>query len=118
MCGITAIWRQKNSSNKELILKATRSMHHRGPNGMDVWVNDDIGVALGHSRLSINDIEGGKQPIVSSNNEIVVVVNGEFYDHREIRKSISEEEYIFQSKSDSEIIIPLYMKYGTNVRRA
>jgi asparagine synthase (glutamine-hydrolysing) len=114
MCGIAAIWKQDSNNNKESILKAAKSMHHRGPNGIGVWINDDIGISLGHSRLSINDIEGGKQPMISSNNEIVIVVNGEFYDHREIRKSFLEEGYIFQSKSDSEIIIPLYMKYGTN----
>jgi asparagine synthase (glutamine-hydrolysing) len=68
--------------------------------------------ALGHARLSIIDIEGGAQPLVSPNESIVAVVNGEFYGHEQIREELVRRGHRFKTKSDSEIVIALYQEHG------
>jgi asparagine synthase (glutamine-hydrolysing) len=72
--------------------------------------------ALGHARLSINDLSlDGAQPFHSPDDKIHAVVNGEFYDYDRIRKELEDtKEYVFRSRSDSEIVIALYMHYGLN----
>lgn len=88
---------------------ALHQMELRGPDDEGVWQKN--GVALGHRRLSIIDMNGGRQPMSSADGRITIVVNGELYGYREIRQTLSEE-YQFQTKCDSEILIPLYLKYG------
>jgi asparagine synthase (glutamine-hydrolysing) len=67
---------------------------------------------MGHSRLSIIDIEGGAQPLASHDESIVAVVNGEFYGHDAIREDLKRRGYRFKTRSDSEILIALYQEYG------
>ncbi len=69
-------------------------------------------IALGHTRLSIIDLEGGNQPIVNKKHKISVVVNGEFFGYKEIRQDLIKKGYEFQTNSDSEILIFLYLEYG------
>jgi asparagine synthase (glutamine-hydrolysing) len=71
----------------------------------------DEHVALGHRRLSIVGVARGHQPICSPDGMIVTVVNGEFYDYKRLRQELSDA-YSFQTDSDSELLIPLYLKYG------
>jgi asparagine synthase (glutamine-hydrolysing) len=81
-----------------------------------VYTTNNAGVALGHVRLSINDLSpDGAQPFHSPNGRIHAVVNGEFYDYDCIRKELEDTTgYVFRSRSDSEIVIALYMHHGLN----
>lgn len=111
MCGIIGII-DTNGQIKEDDLKAgTVAMEHRGPDGDGFYVSPDGHVALGHKRLSIIDVSGGTQPIHSDDGDYVAVVNGELYGYKAIREEF-KNEYQFQTESDSEIVIPLYKKYG------
>ncbi|KAK4554227.1 hypothetical protein LTR86_008755 [Recurvomyces mirabilis] len=90
---------------------------HRGPDSCGNWISDDCRVALGHVRLSINDLSpSGAQPFHAPDHGIHAVVNGEFYDYDRIRAQLEKElpEYTFTSHSDSEIVIALYLAYGPN----
>lgn len=109
MCGIVGFVCQETSPNLIGIGKALDSMALRGPDDCGVW--QDQHVALGHRRLSITGIENGKQPITSPDGSIVVVVNGEFYDFERL-KPILSRDYNFQTDSNSELLIPLYLKHG------
>ncbi|KAH9828479.1 asparagine synthase [Teratosphaeria destructans] len=93
-------------------------IRHRGPDATGTWISDDCRVALGHVRLSINDLSPeGAQPFHCRGEVggVHAVVNGEFYDYDKIRAELEREtEYTFTSRSDSEIIIALYLHHGLN----
>ncbi len=87
-------------------------IRHRGPDGQDSYIDREKGVALGHNRLSINDIEGGCQPLHAIDGRYVLTTNGEFYDFKRHRATLMAEGDRFLTKSDSEIAIGLYRKHG------
>ncbi|MBT8063318.1 MAG: asparagine synthetase B, partial [Gammaproteobacteria bacterium] len=82
---------------------------HRGPD--DETFFDDGILALGFRRLSIVDVEGGRQPLQDDSNKTIAVVNGEIYNHQELRGRFSKT-YHFRSHSDSEVLLPLYHRHG------
>ncbi len=87
-------------------------IRHRGPDGQDHFIDHPKGVALGHTRLSINDLEGGCQPLRAVDNRYILTTNGEFYDFKRHRATLMAEGDRFLTKSDSEIAIGLYRKHG------
>ncbi|OQO14973.1 hypothetical protein B0A48_00355 [Cryoendolithus antarcticus] len=104
---------------KKIVTELNESLdkiQHRGPDARGHWLSDDNRVALGHVRLAINDLSpDGAQPFHSPAKKIHAVVNGEFYDYDRIRKEIeSTTDYVFSSRSDSEIVIALYLHHGLN----
>ncbi len=122
MCGIAGIWSETEGSSTveekpnervETIGRALGKIRHRGP--------DDQGYAqhsaksnaayLGHTRLSIVDVEKGHQPFVDERNGTRAVCNGEIYNHGLLRKKVNGQ-YQFSSKSDCEIIVPLHQEQG------
>lgn len=110
MCGIIC---GKNYLINELEIKnSINKLWHRGPDEHSLFFLNDI--FLGHTRLSIVDIEGGSQPLFNENKSISAVVNGEFYDYKEIKKNLIQKGHIFATLSDSEILIHLYEEYGIN----
>lgn len=111
MCGILAFW-SKQPINKNDFQNALLKMRHRGPDDFGIWTSNDQNLALGHVRLSVIDIANGHQPIVDIDNKIVISVNGEFYDYVKIRDELIASGYQFRTNTDSEILIPLYLKYG------
>ncbi|KAM3417221.1 hypothetical protein BST61_g5480 [Cercospora zeina] len=90
------------------------SLEHRGPEVSGIWISDDAQVGLAHCRLSINDLSpSGIQPFHSSDGHVHAIVNGELYDFDRLRDvCYSEHGYQFQSQSDSELGIALYMIHG------
>lgn len=108
MCGITGII---GGESRESIVPMTEALRHRGPDGFGY--HRDLNAALGHTRLSIIDIEGGKQPIQNSSGDLTLVCNGEIYNSPELRKQFVAAGYQFRTKTDVEVILPLYEKYGT-----
>ncbi len=114
MCGITGYW--KNSrlepNAAEILANMTATLYHRGPDGYGYHQDNDHGLAMGHARLSIIDLNTGDQPLFSTDNKKVLTVNGEFYDYKRIRTNLRLDGFQFRTKSDSEIALPLYEKHG------
>jgi asparagine synthase (glutamine-hydrolysing) len=88
----------------------TDTLGHRGPDGVGFFENDDI--ALGHTRLSIIDLEGGQQPISNQDDNLQLICNGEIYNSPELRRELESKGYSFKTHSDVEVILPLYKEYG------
>lgn len=114
MCGIAGHFSaqplpESASENLEAQLK---TLVHRGPDGNGAFVLREKGVALGHTRLAINDLEGGHQPLHAVDDRFVLTTNGEFYDFKQLRSTLMAEGDRFTTKSDSEIAIGLYRKFG------
>lgn len=108
MCGIAGfIGSGSNSDLKRMVAV----LHHRGPDDSGFWLSD--GVGLGMRRLSIIDVETGQQPVQSADGSVVVVFNGEIYNAPELRSELEADGYQFKTDhSDTEVIVPLYKKYG------
>ena len=107
MCGIVGFISKDNNKDKIIKNMADR-IKHRGPDGEGYYVNNDI--ALGHKRLSIIDVDNGKQPMSSSDNNLVITYNGEIYNYKELRSELIE--YKFNTNSDTEVILNGYQKWG------
>lgn len=111
MCGIFAAYRQPEVEQfKSKALQYSKRIRHRGPD----WSGNIIqnSTILCHERLAIVGLDSGAQPITSEQDDYSLAVNGEIYNHIELRQELSD--YKFKSLSDCEPIIPLYEKYGTD----
>lgn len=86
---------------------------HRGPDDESYYVDD--GIALGFRRLSIIDLEGGRQPITNEDDTLVLVFNGEIYNYKQLRAELIERGHVFKTKSDSEVILHGYEEYGPDI---
>jgi len=116
MCGIAGIisFEQRNAGESRAKLEGLlNQIIHRGPDDSGVFVNDRI--AIGMRRLSIIDIAGGKQPIISECNKFILVFNGEIYNFRELRAELQMQGYSFNTQSDSEVILKGYQCWGREV---
>ncbi len=90
----------------EAILKIT----HRGPDAGGTYVSNNV--ALGHRRLSILDLEGGRQPMSSEDGSLYLTYNGEIYNFKELRKELSQLGYRFATSSDTEVVLYAYEEWG------
>lgn len=88
---------------------------HRGPDGKGCYIDKDI--AMGMRRLSILDIEGGKQPFYSQDQSVVVLCNGEIYNHKELKRELAAKGYQFHTTNDVEVLPSLYQEYGIDFVR-
>jgi len=110
MCGIAGVFGPRNPAAIEAML---RNMRHRGPDDSGLYV-DDV-VTLGHLRLSIVDTSSaGHQPMAAARGDIQIVYNGELYNTHERRTALQRMGRDFGSASDTEVILALYERYGTN----
>ena len=91
------------------VLAMSKKIRHRGPDWSGVYTGNNA--ILSHERLAIVDPLSGKQPLVSNDGSIILAVNGEIYNHQEIRERF-QGKYQFKTKSDCEVIIPLYQEKG------
>jgi len=106
MCGIAGCYGKRDEQTIDRMLDA---LGHRGPN--DRGVHAFGKVVLGHTRLSIVDVATGRQPIIGDNRRQVVISNGEIYNFRKLRLKL-QSEYTFKTKSDAEVILPLFRRKG------
>lgn len=89
MCGIAGFWGKSGKNAHNIINAMTAKLVHRGPDDSDIWVDMEMGVALGHRRLSILDLTpAGHQPMQSASGRYVIVFNGEIYNHLELRENM------------------------------
>lgn len=112
MCGIIGVFGKNVEIKPEQIDRALAALTHRGPDEKGVWQDQDKSSFLAHTRLSIIDLEGGQQPLISPDGNYAAVVNGEFYDYENIRNDLIDWGYTFRTESDSEILLGLYARYG------
>lgn len=110
MCGIAGSF---GESDGVIIERMLAKMAHRGPDGTGIRLLPTA--ALGHARLSIIDLEGGRQPIQNEEGTIWVVVNGEIYNYRSQRAKLQRLGHIFRTDSDSEVILHLYEEMGSDL---
>ncbi|MEI7831066.1 MAG: asparagine synthase B [Prolixibacteraceae bacterium] len=111
MCGIVGIF-DINGPSEQLRIKAlemSKRIRHRGPDWSGIFVDDRAIIA--HERLAIVDPTSGGQPLYSKDRNLVLGVNGEIYNHRELRNPL-ESKYEFQTQSDCEVILALYQEKG------
>lgn len=113
MCGIAGIFniQVQTPELRNKALKMAQKIRHRGPDWSGIYVGDTA--ILVHERLSIVDPESGGQPLYSPNHKQVLAVNGEIYNHRDIRSQYASL-YNFQTGSDCEVILALYQNRGIN----
>jgi asparagine synthase (glutamine-hydrolysing) len=113
MCGIVGIFDLKK--NREELrgqaLQMSKRQRHRGPDWSGIFTSDNA--IMVHERLSIVDPTSGKQPLLSADGQLALAVNGEIYNHKELRKNL-KEPYEFLTHSDCEIILALYREKGIN----
>lgn len=109
MCGIAGIVGNLEADGAD-IGRMLRALAHRGPDGMGV--HTDGAAVLGHRRLSIIDLEGGRQPLRNVEGTIWLVCNGEIYNYVELRAQLEARGHRFVTHSDCEVIIGLYEAYG------
>jgi asparagine synthase (glutamine-hydrolysing) len=114
MCGIAGIYNfNEKSVSSEEIGMLTAAVAHRGPDGQGIWKSDEYRITLGHRRLSILDLsERGKQPMSYTNGRFWITYNGEIYNFLEIKKELENKGYIFQSDSDTEVVLASFQEWG------
>lgn len=88
MCGIVGFFAKNGIISEESLKQATQTLHHRGRDGQKHWIAPHRRVGLGHARLSIIDLRTGEQPISNEQENLHIVVNGEFYDYERIRDDL------------------------------
>lgn len=112
MCGIAGLFGEAWSASD--LLPITQAMHHRGPDVNSVWVDPSGTAGLGHTRLSILDLSAaGNQPMADSRGDVYVAFNGEIYNYLELRAELNE--YPFQSRSDTEVLLAAWQKWGQDM---
>ena len=111
MCGIVCAFDLKSSSSKlrPQILEMSKKIRHRGPDWSGVY--SDKNSIIAHERLAIVDPTSGQQPLFSDDGSLILAVNGEIYNHEELRLDFVND-YKFKTKSDCEVIIPLFKEIG------
>jgi asparagine synthase (glutamine-hydrolysing) len=111
MCGIAGQARSDGSRPQtELLQRMCRAIEHRGPDSRGVHIED--GVGLGIQRLRIIDLLSGDQPIFNEQHTVAVVLNGEIYNHLELRRDLERRGHRFSTRSDTEVIVHLYEERG------
>ena len=114
MCGFAGYIHNYGTFDKEEVIhKMADRIKHRGPDDAHYYIDD--GIALGFRRLSIIDLEGGRQPILNEDGSLVLLFNGEIYNYRELREELIKAGHVFTTKTDSETILHGYEEYGKKI---
>ncbi|MVZ64392.1 asparagine synthase B [Sphingobacterium sp. DK4209] len=110
MCGIVGAFDLKQSSGslRSQVLEMSKRIRHRGPDWSGIFSSDRA--ILAHERLAIVDPKSGSQPLFSPDGQVVLAVNGEIYNHQDLRNSLPN--YQFSTLSDSEVVLALYLEKG------
>lgn len=113
MCGIAGQVRVDGQRPEaELVHRMCSAIEHRGPDSRGVHIDD--GVGLGIQRLRIIDLVSGDQPIFNEDRSVAVILNGEIYNHRELRHRLEQKGHRFSTRSDTEVIVHLYEEVGAD----
>lgn len=113
MCGVAGfVTTTPDSGYVALLGRMTEALRHRGPD--DFGFYHDPCAHLGHRRLSIIDIAGGRQPMLSESGSLVIVYNGEVYNHAELRPALESAGHRYRTRSDTETILHAYEQHGAH----
>jgi len=110
MCGLAGFYTKNKVSGYKAMNTMLEAIKHRGPDAKSVEIIDDM--CFGHVRLSIIDIEHGKQPVKSSDGRFTLILNGEIYNYVELRQQLVDKGYMLKTHSDSEVLLYMYIAYG------
>ena len=114
MCGFVGYIGGGETQTMAPVLHAMADrIRHRGPDDADYYMDGDI--ALGFRRLSIIDLEGGRQPILNEDKSKVLMFNGEIYNYQSIREELLKAGHVFTTKTDSEVLLHGFEEYGTDL---
>ena len=117
MCGIVGFvnFKKEFSNKKNIINNMLQTLSKRGPDEEGIYINKNV--SFGHKRLIVIDPEGGKQPMIErfSQDEYVLIYNGQIYNTKELRKTLSENGFSFRGHSDTEVLLKSYIYYGKDV---
>ena len=116
MCGIAGIFNAHKDQpiDPQLLVNMAAIQWHRGPDGFGYQTLQDRGVGFSHARLSIIDLDENRarQPFLSHDQQLLLAHNGEFYDYKRLRAQLTLDGARFKTKSDSELVLHLYPRYG------
>ncbi len=116
MCRVAAIISENTHTLLDRIERMTKSMAHGGPDGKGHAVNESLGYALGHRRLSIIDTsEHAAQPMHSADRRYCISYNGEIYNYRELKEELQQLGYQFHTASDTEVLLIGYDAWGAHL---
>jgi asparagine synthase (glutamine-hydrolysing) len=110
MCGIAGATGIAAERRTEAMLPRLR---HRGPDDSGLHADSGGRVALGATRLSIIDVDGGHQPLTNEDGTVVCVLNGEIYNFRQLRRRLESRGHRFRTRADTEVLVHLYEEYGS-----
>src|SRR5258708_2474871 len=112
MCGIAVVaWADGiRRSTPGLIQLMTTRLAHRGPDGFGY--EERPGASLGHRRLAIIDLEGGKQPLSNETGDVWATFNGEIYNFQELQRDLEKKGHRFRTRCDTEVLVHLYEECG------
>ncbi|SHH95692.1 asparagine synthase (glutamine-hydrolyzing) [Virgibacillus chiguensis] len=113
MCGIVGYvdFNRDVRAKEKMLEQMTDTLLHRGPDETNTWMNQHV--AFGHQRLSVIDIEGGKQPMHKAKNRhtYTLIYNGELYNTDELRSDLRQKNYHFETTSDTEVLLTAYLEW-------
>jgi asparagine synthase (glutamine-hydrolysing) len=107
MCGICGF---VGAENLDALLRMREALRHRGPDEASLYTDPEV--SLGHRRLSIIDLDTGQQPVYNEDRSVLVVFNGEIYNHQELRAALEQSGHRYASRSDTETIVHAYEAFG------
>ena len=113
MCRIAGIINFESPPDTGVIASMRDAQEHGGPDDKGIYMDDEFPLAFGFRRLSLLDLSPrGHQPMMDESKKIVLIFNGEIYNFREIRKELEQKSYLFESASDTEVIMKAYLEWG------
>ena len=117
MCGIAGFWRNTSDQSTDWLEETASAMAntlvHRGPDDCGTWVDQEVGIAFGHRRLSIIDIsEAGHQPMISADGRYVIIYNGEVYNFQGLGEQLEKLGHSFKGHSDTEVMLAAFVQWG------
>ena len=116
MCGIAGLVKSKHSPvEPNLLWRMIATLDHRGPDDSGVFVDSNVGLA--HARLSIIDLAGGHQPMSIEDGALSITFNGEIFNYIELREELEKRGHRFTTRSDTEVILRMYLEKGEDCAR-
>ena len=111
MCGIAGVYYlDGRRPEADSLRRVGDAMRHRGPDDEGVFVHDAFGMV--HRRLSIIDLNTGRQPIFNETGSVGTILNGEIYNYRELREDLEARGHVFSTNSDTEVLVHLFEEAG------
>ena len=112
MCGVAGVFYfdKEQRADPQVLKRMADSLEHRGPDGEGVCVRGNMGLA--HRRLAIIDLYSGDQPMVSDDQRLLIVFNGEIYNYIELKQDLIQKGHRFKTTSDTEVLLHAYQEWG------